>query len=252
VAARPALAPAPTRAPAPAAATTPLPVGVIGSWKLKFADEFNANKLDGSKWSTGWFGSGVTQAVDTADELNCYDPRQVGVAGGELDITAIAKPERCGGVLQPYATGLINSDGKFNFTYGAYEARVWLPGSNGKIADWPAIWADGQNWPDDGEIDVLEGLGGDPCYAFHYAGGDASGCASIAGTTSGWHTYAADWEPGSLTFYYDGKRVSQTTTGVTKAPMYLILNLSVSNTMAPPAVVPATMRVDYVRVWQHS
>jgi beta-glucanase (GH16 family) len=119
-AARPALAPAPTRAPTPAAATTPLPVGVIGSWKLKFADEFNANKLDGSKWSTGWFGSGVTQAVDTADELNCYDPRQVGVAGGELDITAIAKPERCGGVLQPYATGLINSDGKFNFTYGAY------------------------------------------------------------------------------------------------------------------------------------
>ena len=73
----------------------------------------------------------------------------------------------------------------------------------------------------------------------------------VSGATAGWHTYAADWEPGSLTFYYDGRQVWRTTTGVTNQPMYLILDLAASNTISPPVIVPATMRVDYVRVWQH-
>ena len=33
--------------------------------------------------------------------------------------------------------------------------------------------------------------------------------------------------------------------------MYLILNLAADHTYGGPLQAPATMRVDYVRVWQH-
>ena len=62
--------------------------------------------------------------------------------------------------------------GKFSFTYGFIEARVWLPGvpgSPGEVANWPGVWADGQNWPEDGEIDIAEGIGGQVCAHLHSA-----------------------------------------------------------------------------------
>jgi beta-glucanase (GH16 family) len=146
---------------------------------------------------------------------------------------------------------MVNTDGKYTFTYGAFEARIWVPSdANGSIADWPAFWADGQNWPTTGEIDTFEGLSGTACWNFHSASSAPGGCSD--GTwTGGWHTFAADWEPGSITYYYDGVQVGQVTSAVTSAPMYLILDLAVSGTYGGQTVVPATMMVDYVRVWQH-
>jgi beta-glucanase (GH16 family) len=219
----------------------------VGSWNLAFDSEFNSSSLDTSQWSTGWFGSGVTQGINSLEE-ECMDPAQVNVSGGSLALTAIAKSETCGGVTQPYASGMVTTDGKFNFTYGFMEARIWVPGTGG-IDDWPAFWAVGQNWPTNGEIDVVEGLAGLAQAHFHYSGG-AQGPLTGSGTfTGGWHTFGADWEPGSITFYYDGVDIGRFTAGITSAPMYLILDMAVSS--SSPVVAPATMKVDYVRVWQH-
>jgi hypothetical protein len=224
------------------------PVGDPGSWRTLFDDEFNAGALDTSRWSTGWFGNGITQPVNSF-EIDCYDPKQVSEAGGELDLTLIAKAENCGGTTEPYASGIVTTNGRFSFTYGFYEARVWLPAAaGGQVANWPAIWADGQNWPTDGELDVFEGLGGQACWHFHSPQGGPGGCA--AGTfTGGWHTFGADWEPGTVTYYYDGQAVGTINSAITGAPMYLILNNATSS--GSPTVTAAQMRVDYVRVWQH-
>jgi glycosyl hydrolase family 16 len=232
-----------------ASSTTPLPNGIAGNWSMIFDDEFNNTSLNSSDWNTGWFGTGVTGPVNSA-ETDCYSPNQVSETGGSLNIAASQQSSTCNGTTEPYTTGLVNTNGKFQFTYGAFEARIWMPGTGGNtIDDWPAFWADGQSWPTDGEIDVVEGLSGSPCYHFHYTGGGPGGCTTLTGAGGGWHTYAADWEPGSITFYYDGVEVGQQTTGVTSAPMYLILNLGVSN--GGPTLAPASMKVDYVRVWQH-
>jgi beta-glucanase (GH16 family) len=123
---------------------------------------------------------------------------------------------------------------------------MWLPGGTNTIADWPAFWTDGQYWPRDGEQDILEGLDGVACWHFHNASGAPGSCAYGKTFTGGWHIFGADWEPGSVTYYYDGKRVGRITSGITGAPMYLILGLAPGN----PVVAPATARVDYVRVWQ--
>jgi beta-glucanase (GH16 family) len=112
------------------------------------------------------------------------------------------------------------------------------------------VWADGQSpWPTNGEDDVLEGLGGEACFHFHSPSGGPGSC--VAGNLSGWHTFASDWQPGSVTYYYDGAQVGRITTGITSSPMYLILSNTVSSAMGGPTVAPSDMQVDYVRVWQH-
>ena len=63
----------------------------------------------------------------------------------------------------------------------------------------------------------------------------------------GWHTFGVDWRPGSLTFYYDGRKVGTQTRGVTGSPHYLILNNAISGSARK---VPSTLKVDYVRVWK--
>ena len=231
------------------------PTGVRGDWKLAFDDEFNGTRLDTVRWSTGWYGSGITPPVDSR-EKDCYDPAQVTEGGGALGLTVIRKSEDCGISDPVYATGLVSTQGKFSFTHGFIEARVWLPaaaGNPGEAANWPGVWADGQSWPEDGEIDIAEGIAGRVCAHFHgpaapngLGAGGRTGCPD-GNYAGGWHTFAADWEPGIVTYYYDGVDIGSVTSGITSAPMFLILGYAAGN----PYQAPDTMRVDYVRVWQH-
>ncbi|MBK7579301.1 MAG: family 16 glycosylhydrolase [Myxococcales bacterium] len=58
-----------------------------------------------------------------------------------------------------YASGLVMSDGRYNFTYGFVEARMWLPPGTGTPENWAAFWVNGKVWPEDGEIDIMERQG---------------------------------------------------------------------------------------------
>lgn len=248
-----------TASPTPKAAYQP--TGDPGSWKLTFDDEFDGSQLDTAKWSTGWLASGITGPVNSTEE-ECYDPDQVTVSDGSLNLALITKRESCGISNPVYASGLVNTSGKFSYTYGFLQARVWLPaatGAAGRIADWPAVWTDGQNWPTDGEDDIFEGINGRACAHFHSAvspdgigPADGTGALTVKSgcvhetLTGGWHTFGADWEAGSVTYYYDGKDIGSVTSGVTSAPMFLILDYA----SGPPYQSPSTMKVDYVRVWK--
>jgi beta-glucanase (GH16 family) len=245
-------APAPSASPAPAGATPvpPRPAGSSpGTWHLVFNAAFTGPALNTADWSKGWLAHGITPPV-SASELECYGPSDVTVSGGALHLSLTGQPNRCGGRTRPYTSGMINTDGKFQFTYGFMEARIYLPGSGGQILNWPAFWADGQNWPRTGEIDVLEGLGGKACWHFINRSAVRGNCT--AGTFyNGWHTFGADWEARAITFYYDGRAVGTIRSGITHAPMYLILNNATAHRYQIPVRVPADMRVAYVRVWQH-
>jgi beta-glucanase (GH16 family) len=152
---------------------------------------------------------------------------------------------------------LVNTYSDFRFTYGVMEARVQFDGTT-TIANWPAFWANGTGrWPTTGEIDVMEGLVGKTSWYYHWgkgrgdAVGDEMPLTGLADSLTGWHTFAADWEPGVITYYFDGVQVGQVTSGVVNTPMHLIVNYALSNTISPPVKVPSTFLVDYVRVWQH-
>jgi beta-glucanase (GH16 family) len=219
---------------------------------MAFDDEFDTSSLNTALWTVGWFGSGITKPVNTAEDV-CYDPANVSQSNGELDLALQATSETCGGATEPYAGALVSTYNHFSFTYGFVEVRAWLAGSGTTVYDWPQIWTDGQSWPADGEIDLLEGLQGSACYHWH---GPPSGIgygACPSGTfTGGWHTFGVDWEPGVVTFYYDGfdvGSITSATSTITSSPMYLILVSSTSTSSVVQA--PAVERFDYVRVWEH-
>ena len=261
----PAPVPAPAPAPSAAATGTPVPTGVPGTWHLIFNDNFTGTTLD-PDWSTGWFGSGITGGISGASEPECYDPSHVVEGNDELDINFTQETETCDGGSHPYTSGIVTTNGRFSFTYGLVEFRAWLPTtSSGRVANWPDLWLDGQSWPADGEVDVAEGLGGSLCAHWHgpnnsvgTGAGGGTGCP--AGTfTGGWHTFSADWEPGIVTWYYDGKDIGclatsgtacgPTNTLISGAPMYIILSLGSNPDYTITA--PTSLRVAYVRVWQH-
>src|SRR5690606_17112798 len=114
--------------------SSPQPNGPSGNFNLVFSDEFDGNRLDLNKWRPNWLGgsdTAVTPPVNTL-ELSCYDPGHVKVADGYLHLIADRNtPPGCrtrNGRTASYASGLIQSNGHFNFTYGYYEARMYLPG----------------------------------------------------------------------------------------------------------------------------
>jgi beta-glucanase (GH16 family) len=238
------------------------PLGIPGTWNLELDSEFNGSSLNTRIWQTGWFGSGVTSPANTHEE-DCYSPSNVTFPGdGTMHLSVTKAQSTCGGNTYPYTGSMITTNpddgrasGGYQFTYGVVEALVYLPPSaSSTIANWPAVWADGQTWPADGEDDILEGLDGSACFHFHYAsssGSEVNPGACVTGNFSGWHTFAVNWEKGSVTYYYDGTRVGQITTGVTSDPMYLILDNTIG-TAEGPIVTPSDFQVSYVKVWQQS
>jgi Ca2+-binding RTX toxin-like protein len=221
-----------------------IPVG--GTWKQTFGDEFNGTSVNTSVWGTNWLGvpGTITKPV-ASSEIGAYDPAQVSESGGVLHLKAIASPVTVNGVNYNYRSGLVNTYDTFRQTYGYFEARINLEGSGGKISDWPAFWLAGNNWPTDGELDVMEGLGGDAAYHFHSpAGGPGK---TVPGDYTGWHVFGALWEPGKVSYYYDNVLVGTITSGITSAPQYLIMNLGVAQDAQ--LKVPAEMQVDWVHAY---
>jgi beta-glucanase (GH16 family) len=142
--------------------------------------------------------------------------------------------------------------GGFSYRYGVLEAKIFLPAATrSTVANWPAVVTLGQVWPRDGEDDVVENLGGLVCSHFHSPGhapgGNLGGCDP--NFTPGWHVVSSNWEPGSVTWYYDGIEIARADTGITSSPMYIVLVNTVS-AKSPGIARPGSMRVAYVRVWQ--
>lgn len=245
-------------------APNPTPPALEGNWNLAFADEFDdAGAPDASVWADKfWWGGNV---YDNTDEFEAYDRGAATISNGVLNITATKQSSPgTDGHSYPYRSALLTTGGidgqaapGFTFTYGYAEARIKIPKGQGI---WPAFWMLPASHHDgNGEIDVMEVIGSSPdTQEMHYhVHGESHGQAWRSGTdlSAGYHTFAVDWQPGKLAFYVDGvERWRYAAGDVIAEPMYLMLNLAVGGDWPGPpdasTVFPATMSVDYVRVWQ--
>lgn len=228
-----------------------------GDWNMIFEDNFSGSSVDLGVWEPSWFSGNNTSVAVNDSELSCYDPDNLTVSGGTLKINAEANTDpncllrpAAGGTQAPYKSGLINSRNTFNFAYGYIEARIYTPGTGNEINNWPAFWTNGYSWPTQGEIDIFEGLSGNPCTYYHYNNGghqSTGQCHSVA-DAPGWHIYSMKWTPTSIEYYRDGTLLFTVSQFITNYEHYIVANYGIRNTYTK--TVPATMEVDYIRVWQ--
>ncbi len=244
----------PTRPPA---RHGPQPEGIAGRWKLILNSRFNQRSLDTGLWRPGWFGTGITPAVNI-HETACYNSDNVTFPGdGTMHLRLTSQPSTCSGRRQPHTAALVStnpSDGRgsggFEYRFGVLQARVYFPGSGDKFYDWPAVITLGQHWPKDGEDDLFESIFGFPCASVHSAQYVTAGLFSCDHALSpGWHTVASVWKPHYMAWYYDGVEVAVQTHGIPTAPMYIVL-LNTASRRNPAVAHPDAMRVKYVRVWK--
>src|SRR5262245_43583086 len=239
---------------------------------LTFADEFDALSLRtgtaasaNNTWKTKFYGGERTLAGN--HELELYvDPDYQGLglqpfatSNGVLKISARPTSPAIETTLGgwDYTSGLLTSQGKFAQTYGYFEIRADTPAGKGMF---PAFWllsADGK-WPP--EIDVFEQIGSAPSYVSNgilSANGGTPNHGTDTGVdmTQGFHTYAMEWTPQTVTWFIDGKQSWQTATPADlNKPMYVLLNLAVGGDWAgPPDSTTdwskADLLVDYVRIY---
>lgn len=189
----------------------------LDGWELLWEDNFNDDLEDWNVWKGGSFNG----------ELQFYQPDNLYIDKGYLFIEQLR--ETVTGVSNPTST----STESFNFTSGRIEttalynpslqgtlriaARIKLPSGEGLA---PEFWNDGNPWPTQGEIDIMEFNGGQTNqYVTNLFYGTESniplndsattGYSYDAGIdlTSEFHIFEAIWSQNSIIFSLDGVEV---------------------------------------------
>ncbi len=245
-----------------------------GLARTLFRDDFDGPAgaaPDRNRWTADVGGRGWGN-----QELQSYTARPANAAldgHGRLAITArreaFAGPD---GIRREFTSARLQTYGKFEFTYGRLEARMRVPAGRGL---WPAFWAVGHRtyaaaeWPEGGELDVMELLGDAPDVVYGHVHGprpDGSAYGVGAPTTApvpldgGLHDYSALWAPQVVQVALDGRPYLTVTPYDLPAnqawaldqPSFLLLNLAVGGRWpgAPDrsTAFPARLLVDRVLV----
>ena len=232
-----------------------------------WADEFNYQGLpDSTKWTfeTGGHGWGN-------NELQFYTAKRLEnarVENGNLVIEA-RKEDREG---KKYTSTRLISKDKGDWKYGRIEVRARIPKG---VGTWPAIWmlasTDPLNWPDDGEIDIMEHVGFEQgivhasvhCKKYnHVIGTQKTATIPVPDCSDNFHVYAVDWNKEGIRISIDSNiyfRFANEHTGFQAwpfdQPFHLLLNIAIGGNWGgkkgvDDRIFPVRMEIDYVRVYQ--
>lgn len=259
-------------------------------WQCTFADDFDGSTLDRTKWvvqttAASNFHSGAECFVDNPQNvavgggtLNLTVRR----------VAPFYCAGSTGGYWTQYTSGTVNTFGKFAQTYGRFEVRAQLPpatvqGLQETLWLWPVNQFKYGPWPASGEIDFGE-------FYSQYAGwnipyvhyGVLQSTVSWLTNTNvftalpapynqpgmncridqrGFNTYTLTWSPGRLVIQVNGADClvdNYSALGLAGAapfdqPFFLALTQALgvgANAPTSATPLPATTRVDYVRVWK--
>jgi beta-glucanase (GH16 family) len=238
-------------------------------WQLAWSDEFDGP--EGASFDTTKWNAQVGRSR-TNNELEYYTSRADNVAlDGEGHLVITARRESYMGA--DYTSSRLNTNGKFEVTFGRLEMRAKLPTGQGL---WPAFWTLGTNegqvgWPACGEMDIMENIGREPSTnhaSLHGPGYSASNPLTAAYTLPGgarfsddFHVFAAEWERDVIRFYVDDHLYeTRTPDDLKNGQMWaynhafnLILNVAVGGGLPGDpndnTPFPQQLVVDYVRAY---
>jgi beta-glucanase (GH16 family) len=230
VAARPAVTAAPVSGAAAAKATVAVKPNAVpappSGWTTAFSDDFNGASGSGpsSSWQfdtgTGVFGTGEIETMTNSSSNVHLD------GNGNLDITALGSGGNwTSGRIQTTSANVgAPAGGELEVT-----ASIQQPNPANGLGYWPAFWMLGPGqWPENGEVDILEDVnalsehsgtihcGTDPGGPCNETDGIGSGLQACSGCQTGFHTYTmienrTNAANESITWYLDGTQFFQVT-----------------------------------------
>lgn len=241
-------------------------------WTLAWADEFDQPGLpDATKWDYDVGGHGWGNR-----ELQFYTKARTENARVE-DGHLVIEARREKFEDRDYTSARLITRGRADWKHGRIEVRARLPMGRGT---WPAIWllptvwnlGDGQ-WPDNGEIDVMEHVGHDPgvIHASTHThlhqwrkGTQRTATRTLPDVGSVFHTYVMEWDEGVIRvgidddFYFTSRQDGgDWQSWPFERPFYLLLNLAIGGDWGgekgvDAAAFPQRMEVDFVRVYRRA
>ncbi|NPD47509.1 MULTISPECIES: family 16 glycosylhydrolase [unclassified Lentimicrobium] len=241
-----------------------------GEWKLVWQDDFNYSGLpDSTKWDYDTEGNSAGWGNNEAQHYTKMDKDNAWVEDGKLKITA--RKEKFEG--KEFTSARLMS--RVAWQYGKIEVRAKLPEARGT---WSAIWMmpggwsfnDG-NWPDIGEIDIMEHVGHDlgvihaSAHSKDYQwqkNSQKTNTVPISKVHEQFHTYKVEWSPEVLKFYVDDQLyLTYENEGLGESkwpydkPFYLLLNVAVGGAWGnvqgiDEQTFPQVMEVEEVKVFQ--
>jgi beta-glucanase (GH16 family) len=262
-------------------ATTP---PVTTTWTLVWSDDFDGaagSPADAAKWGHD-LGDGCSSGIcgwgNNEKEYYTNAPENVALNGqGQLQIVARQAPSglACYYGACRYTSAKLTTRGKMNAAPGRVEARMKLPAGQGL---WPAFWMlgsgfPGLGWPACGELDIMEHKGSVPTAsssAIHgpgYSGNTPFAHTNDLGSarlSDDFHIFGVEWNAEQVLFTVDGVAhyivgrvdLQQYGNSILDRPYFVILNLAVGGNFdgdpRSDAIFPATMLVDWVRVYSAS
>jgi beta-glucanase (GH16 family) len=232
-------------------APPPAPKG--SHWDLIWADEFDGNSLDLTKWDL--------PGDDVARSSGMWTNSQIDVSDGTLKF----KVDRIDGKI---TSAGISSQNKFAVTEGYFEMRAMLPRTPGYR---PAFWLSSVNINEIGypthptEVDVMEDTqrNGHVTENLHWNGygpaeGSVGSVSSVETPPNEFHIYGVWWNIHGYFFYVDSVPVwGSTGGGVSSGPEFIRLGNEMLGQEQlvdgqPVNVFPTDdyFTVDYIRVFQ--
>ncbi|MBO4985357.1 MAG: family 16 glycosylhydrolase [Bacteroides sp.] len=245
-------------------------------YRLVWHDEFDdksSTMPNEDNWYYEVHGPGwVNNELQTYIAGKQGDIQTAEVSRGTLKIHAI----KDGNSVYSARLNSRGGDGKNGkgWKYGYFEASLKLPKGKGT---WPAFWmmpVASSNWPDCGEIDIMEEVGCVPnevsssihCKAYYHAiNTQKTAKKTLAGAQDEFHTYALEWDETEIKTYVDGEllfRYKPEDYGARNEQTWpfnkefeVKLNLAWGGDWGgmmgvDESCLPATYEIDYVRVFQ--
>lgn len=237
-------------------------------WTKTFSEDFDGDFSLWDIWQGGAFNNELQYYSNSNSNLEISD--------GALVITA-KKEWKSGnttpwdGTQKSFQFTSARIESKTNYTANSttqkmrFAARIKLPSGYGM---WPAFWSYGDNWPTNGEIDVMEARGNLPDrYVTNYFYGTSPNNNLVNGEdltimankslVDYWHVYEVIWEQNKLTYMLDGvvvdTKTGQYVSGMFNKLQRITLNLAVGGDFfgnpAPSTIETGVMYVDWVKAF---